>query len=85
MSRHTVLIHKQHRLYLRYLHSETTTPIAVIDRFSAYAMAVLADRRSSVAGTRADARPTRVPRGPLDVCRLVRRARQPRRDKRRVY
>ena len=41
------------------------------DRISAYAMAILVNRRSSVAGTRADAGHTRVPRGPLDACRLV--------------
>jgi hypothetical protein len=62
-----------------------TIKLRLLDRFSAYAMAVLADRRSSVAGTRADARLTRVPGGPLDLRRLVRRARQPRGAERRVY
>lgn len=48
-----------------------TTPIIVIDRFSANAMAILVDRRSFVAGTCADARLTRVSGSTLDVRRVV--------------
>jgi hypothetical protein len=77
--------------FVRYLIARESPPYAdmttliYIDRLSAHAMAIVVDRCTSLARSRAVARVTRVPGGSFDVCDLIRRARQPRRAEHRVH
>lgn len=56
-----------------------------IDRLSAYALAIVVNRRSSLAGPCAVARVARVPASPHDICVLIRRARQTCWAERRIH
>jgi hypothetical protein len=67
------------------LHHDVLDWKTTVDRLSTHAMAVVVDRRSSIARPCAIRQVARIPRSPVDVCDRIRCAREPGWAERRVY